>query len=320
MSRRVGGASSDAVASETVEERLSDGATALEAVVAAYFAKAAIDPGVLLSPTALLVGGMTGTARCFDGRSRQPGSRIRRVRRYADGAAVPAAAKVAVPNGVRALLVGYAYAPGGSLQRLLRPALKRVKGVSSDRERLLRRVSQVGARVFSEPEFVRPFLHEADESHGGVLTGSDFKDLPTTLDEPAMSAEVGDLTLLSSPWAEAELEEDGAGRLISVTALDAVGGAASLTFSSCGAGLYIPELDLRAPQTAIVNRPGVSRTAPGAPLPFAAEAALVTQQGRIVGAIAGPSPGVIPDAEALRRAEVGVYRQDRVGHVGTTFR
>lgn len=321
MSRRVGSASNDPIAAETAEERLASGGSAQEAVIAAYFACAGADPGVLLSPTSLIISSMTAAARCFDGRSRQPGVGAKRPRGSQETDTIPAAARIAAPLGPQSLLVAFGYAPGGTTLQLLRPGIQRAKAAgSTGREALLRRVSQVGARAFAEPSFVRALFHDADASHGGNLTRADLAQLPP-VDSPAAESSVGDLSLLQAPWgppAESTAAFEGLGRAVAVVALDAAGGSAALGFYAATDGLRFAELDLVAPLTAVPVRRGVPRQAPGTPLPAPFPIALIADAGRVVGAVA--SPGEASLGARIDNAMLRVFRQDRYGQVGTSAR
>lgn len=319
MSRRSGSASNDPIAAETAEERLAAGSSAQEAVLAAYFACAGADPGVLLSPTTFITSGTTSAARCFDGRSRQPGAGAKRPRGHEDSDKIPDAARVAVPTGPQSLLVAQGYAPTGTTLTLLRPGIQRAKAAGSPaREAFLRRVSQVGARAFSEPGFVRALFHDADASHGGHLTRADLSQLPP-LDSPAVESREGELSMLRAAWDSPSAGASRSlGRAVAIVALDASGGAAALGLYVATEGLHFAEVDLIAPLNAVPVRRGVPWTAPGTALPAAFPVALVADEGRVIGAIA--SPGEVSIAGQIDDAPLRVFRQDRYGQVGTSPR
>jgi hypothetical protein len=320
MSRRVGSASNDPIAAETAEERLAGGASAQEAVLSAYFACAGADPGVLLGPSTLITSGSTAAARCFDGRSRQPGAGAKRPRGHEDADKIPDAARVGVPMGPQSLLVASGYVPSGSTATLLRAGIQRAKASgSAPREALLRRVAEVGARAFTEPAFVRALFHDADASHGGHLTRGDLSQVPT-LDSAATESSHSGVSLLQASWqTPSEAASNSAlGRAVAVVALDSSGGSAALVFYVATEGIRFAELDLVAPLQAVPVRRGVPRLAPGSPLPAPAAVALVADQGRVIGAVASPDMVTVPDR--LDDAPLRVFRQDRYGQVGTSLR
>ncbi len=321
MSRRIGSASNDPIAAETAEEVLASGGTAQQAVLAAYFACGGADPGVLLSPTTLITSGTAAAARCFDGRSRQPGAGAKRPRGSEESDEIPDAARMAVPVGPQSLLVAFGYAPGGTTLKLLRPGIQCAKAAgSAAREALLRRVSQVGARAFGEPSFARSLFHDADASHGGYLTRADLAQIPP-VDSPAREHGLGDFSLLQAPWAvppEPAGSLECLGRSVAVIALDAAGGSAALSFYAATDGLRFAELDLIAPLNAIPVRRGVPRQTPGAPLPAPSPIGLVVDQGRVIGAIAFPGESSV--GGRVDDAPLRVFRQDRYGQVGPSPR
>jgi gamma-glutamyltranspeptidase/glutathione hydrolase len=65
--------SNDPVCEAAAGVELAKGGTAIDAVLAGYFAAAGAYPGVLLGPVTLLLGGTGSGDRAFDGRVGQPG-------------------------------------------------------------------------------------------------------------------------------------------------------------------------------------------------------------------------------------------------------
>jgi hypothetical protein len=62
---------SQAAVEETAQQILSDGGNCLDAVVAGFFAAAALEAGTLFAPVGVLVAGVGRGARSIDGRSLQ---------------------------------------------------------------------------------------------------------------------------------------------------------------------------------------------------------------------------------------------------------
>jgi len=328
VSRRAASASNDPVAAEVAEERIAAGASAQEAVLAAYFACAGADAGVLLSPATFITSGSTAAARCFDGRSRQPGAGAKRPRGHEEADEIPAAARMAVPMGPQSLLVASGYAPSGTTQKLHRPGIQQAKSAGSKaRETLLRRVAEVGARAFSEPAYARALFHDADASHGGHLSRADLTQVPP-LDCATEDVPADGLSILRAPWESSDAAEvpDAAkdagvlGRPLAIIALDASGGAAALSFYAATEGLRFAELDLVAPLIAVPVRRGVPRQAPGTALPAPAPIALVADQGRVIGVVASPSAASGDLVRDVGDAPLKLFRQDRYGRVGSAPR
>lgn len=257
--------SSDPVCEVVAAEEIARGTTALDAVLAGYFAAAGAYPGVLLGPVTLLLGG-TGTGdRAFDGRVRQPGKNAKRPRGTLPGEEPPKAARVGVPYSVPALAVAASYGASASLSRLVQPgvALARERGAER-RAGVLERVGEVGALAFSEPELSRALVRAFGAPNGGLVTPGDFAK-PSGLDVAALRGDVGGGPALTAPWAA-----DGAppfARGVCVSAIDVNGMFVAAAFECQPEALYVEELELSAPLVAQPTLRGVPRLAPGAALP-----------------------------------------------------
>jgi hypothetical protein len=158
--------SNDPICEAAAAEELAKGTSAIDSVLAGYFAAAGAYPGVLLGPVTLLLGG-TGTGdRAFDGRVRQPGKNA-----TLPGEEPPAASRVGVPCSVPALAVAVGYGAQATLRRLVQPgvALARERG-AEQRAAVLSRVGEVGALAFSEPELSRAMVRAFGAPNGGLVT------------------------------------------------------------------------------------------------------------------------------------------------------
>lgn len=253
--------SNDPVCEAVAQEELSRGSTAIDAVVAGYFAAAGAYPGVLLGAVSLLLGG-TGTGnRAFDGRVRQPGKNTKRPRGTPAGQQPPLAARVGVPHSVPALAVALSYGAQASLGRLVQGgvALARERGAER-RAAVLQRVGEVGALAFSEPELSRALVRAFGSPNGGLITPGDFSK-PSGLDVPAML--VGER--LAVPWADEASQPFTRGTCVS--AVDINGMFVGAVFDTQPEALYVEELELSAPLLASPTLRGVPRVAPGTTLP-----------------------------------------------------
>lgn len=271
MTARASAVASDPVAAEAAEDAVLSGHTALAAVVSAFFASAGAYAGVLLSPVSILVAGVGVGARAFDGRLRQPGLGVRRPRGFRADEPIPEAARFAVPVGAAACLVALGYEGDAKLNRLLRPGVARARRAgASSRAALLERIRNAGASALTEAAFIRPLLHVAGPSQGGLLMPSDFRAL-SELDQEAAAVDCAGEELLVCPWsADAPpakgLEPDlGVGHAI--CAVDARGVFAALAYRRVLDGILVDELELEAPRAAVPVRRGVTRVAPGSALP-----------------------------------------------------
>ena len=259
--------SNDPICEAAAAEELAKGTSAIDAVLAGYFAAAGAYPGVLLGPVTLLLGG-TGTGdRAFDGRVRQPGKNAKRPRGTLPGEEPPAASRVGVPCSVPALAVAVGYGAQATLGRLVQPgvALARERGAER-RAAVLSRVGEVGALAFSEPELSRAMVRAFGAPNGGLVTPGDFA-RPEGLDVPALRSEAA-TTRLSAPWAEQA--KSAFVRGATVSAIDINGMFVAAAFECQPEGLYVEELELSAPLLATPTLRGVPRVAPGSTIAAAA--------------------------------------------------
>jgi hypothetical protein len=277
MKARSAAVANDPVADEAAQEYLLSGGSAVGAVLSGFFAAAGAHSGVLLAPVSLLIAGVGAGARAFDGRLRQPGRGTKRPRGFKTGEDIPGAARVAVPAGVGAVLVGHAYDASQRLSSIMKAGISRAERSGAEgRADLLRRIRAVGAGAMSEAAFVRPILRVAGPSQGGLVTPADLGAV-ADIDQPAVERKLGGMTLSEPPWS-AEWEGDGAQELgigCAVCAVDVRGVFAVLSYRRVVDGLVIDELDLEAPLLAVPVRRGVKRVAPSAPLSAPAPIAIV---------------------------------------------
>jgi len=243
---------------------LARGASAIDAVVAGYFAAAGAHASVLLGPVTLLLGGTGSGDRAFDGRVRQPGKNAKRPRGTLPGQEPPPAARVGVPCSVPALAVALGYGAQATLARLVQAgvALARERGAER-RAAVLTRIGEVGALAFSEPELSRALVRAFGAPNGGLLTPADFTH-PEGLDVPA----VRDQDLLAPPWATQAASAFVRG--VAISAVDVGGMFVAAAFDCQPDALYVDELELSAPLLAVPTLRGVPRLAPGAAIPAAA--------------------------------------------------
>lgn len=291
MKMRAAVIGNDPIAEEAAQDFIISGGSAVGAVLSGYFAAAGAYTGVLLSPVSILVGGVGAGTRAFDGRLRQPGRGTKRPRGFKAGEVIPDAARVSVPTGVAAVLVAHAYDTSQKLGSIMKAGISRAERVGAEgRAALLRRVRAVGAAAFAEPMFVRPMLHAAGPSQGGLVTPSDFGPV-TDIDQPAVERQAADLALLEPSWAaEPIADPQGLGIGFAICAVDVRGVFAALCYRRTADGLSLEELDLEAPLLAVPVQRGVARMTPGMALPSPAPIALRRDDaGGLVEVMAAPA-------------------------------
>lgn len=262
-------------------EELARSKSAVAAVVGGFFAAAGAHPDVLLGPLTLLVAGVGSGGRVFDGRLRQPGLGVRRPRGFVTDN-VPLASRVALPTGVAALTVALAYDRRATLTAVAKVGAREATAAGApERARLLGRVASVGPAALAESAFVRPLLHLASPSEGGLLSPADF----VAADDVAHEAHarlVRGTTWLEAPWADAKPEAVApGGERHGICAVDATGVYAALCYEQLGSGLDVPALGLVAALGAVPVRRGTPRVTPGARVMAFAPVAIVCDENSV---------------------------------------
>jgi hypothetical protein len=260
---------------DAARRELQRSESAVAAVVAGFFVAAGIHADVLLGPMTLLIAGVGSGGRVFDGRLRQPGLEAKRPRGLLAGEAVPAAARVALPTTVPALSVALAYDRGATLTALARLGSDAARGVEAEsRARVLERIAEVGTAALTDTTFMRPLLHVASPSEGGLLSPADFA-AASDVSVPAAERHVEGSLWLEPPWAEADAPTNAIALTEAVCAVDAQGAFAALSYSRIGSGLRVDALELVAPLAATPVERGRPRVRPGERIPARAPLAVV---------------------------------------------
>lgn len=303
MSRRVGACSNDPVADEIASQALVDGATALGACLSGFFASAAINDGVLLSPLTILVGGVGVGGRAFDGRWRQPGSGVKRPRGFTEADTIPRAARVAVPCGIAAAAIACAYQTGTSMSSVVRPALALAKKAGVDGRRLaLERIRQQGGHALKDPLFARPLLLLGGPSEGGVMSVEDLAPR-SDLDVALVSREAEGATYHEASWTDQAVAAEALSLTRVVIAVDVNGGFAGVAYQVIE-GPPLEGLQVIAPIGATPVMRGVTRLRPGSALPMAVPLALIAHGSAVdsIGAEPGASRVGVHPSLLLRRS------------------
>lgn len=287
--------SNDPVAEQAAGECLLGGGSALSAVLAGYFASAGANAGVLLGPLSILLAGVGSGVRAFDGRLRQPGLGAKRPRGFREEEPVPDAAFVAVPNSVAAAAVALAYGDERSMSAVVRYGVQAAQRAGADtRAELMQVVRGMGAAAFSDPAFVRPLLHVAGASEGGLLTPTDFAIAPVDIDFPATAESLGD-SWFEAPWSnDGAAQGEGAaapvaGAQMILIAFDTRGVAAAVGYQRCRDGVSIDAMELEAPRTAVPVLRGITRVAPGERLATPVSMAICVESGRPIAVVGSPT-------------------------------
>lgn len=251
---------SDGQAEAAAQASLAAGGGALDAAISGFFGAAAVHPGVLLSPLAVLVGGVGEGGRLFDGRSLQPGRGARRPRGFADPNAIPEAARVPVPTSIATLSFAHAYAHGRSWRSLIEPAIGLAeRSGAPQRARFLERIAEVGAGALADPSYRRPLLRLGSAAEGGLVTPSDLEP-PELAAAPLVATKLGDADWLVAPETGSGAESQSASAILAV---DAQGVFAAVAYRRVELGRVVDELELLVPLSAVPVVRGVPRVTPG---------------------------------------------------------
>lgn len=267
MRTRAAALATEQLVQDVASSELARSRSAVAAVVSGFFAAAGAHPDVLLGPVTLLVAGVGSGGRVFDGRLRQPGLGARRPRGFVSED-VPIASRVALSTSVAALTVALAYDQRATLTAVARSGAKAANDAGAEaRARVLERIASVGPAALGESSFVRPLLHLASPSEGGLLTPADFV-ASEDVTADAHERLVRGVTWLEAPWADSKPDTVAeGGNRHGICAVDVEGVYAALCYEQIGSGLDVPALGLVAPLAAVPVRRGTPRVTPGTRLP-----------------------------------------------------
>lgn len=276
---------SDATAAAAARAALEASGSAIDAILAGFFAAAGAQPDVLFAPSIALAAGVGVGTRAFDGRAAQPGRGASRPRGYVDAQSVPAAAHVAVPRSLGMLVLLHGYLGRTRLRELVRAGVAAAESHGARaRATLLGEVGSLGAVVIRARDVERALLAAGGPVAGGALTAEDlFEAIPAEAEAVSSALDDG-ATALQAPWpigAQARPAD-------AIVACDRWGAIAALAYSRAGDdGVSVPDLEIVLGCDAVPVRRGVPRLAPGTLLPTAAPIALL-QRGTFSAAVALP--------------------------------
>jgi gamma-glutamyltranspeptidase/glutathione hydrolase len=266
-------------AEQAASAALDNVGSAVDAVIAGFFAHAGSEPGVLLSPVAVLVAGVGAGARAIDGRSLQPGKGAQRPRGWKSEAEVPDAARVGVPRSLGVMTLLHTSRGRTSLSQLVKPGVLIAENAGATaRASLLRRFGSSGQTILRSDDFVGAIVAAAGPVVGGALTADDLESaLPEDL--PAKTTAIGDDTsVIGLPW-DAPLGRFAPAEVI--LACDGRGIVVVLAYAPTRVedGVLVPELGIALGKHAHPVRRGIPRTKPGTPLDMPAPIAIAMRSG-----------------------------------------
>ena len=279
-------ASSEPMAS-AARAMLARGGSAVDAVIAAFFAAAALDESVLFAPASALVHGVGAGPRAFDARSLQPGLDASRPRGLKPGQISSDAARVAVPRTIRLVALLHSLHGRKSLGEAAKPAVVLAKKEgNAERASLLADIGDLGAAALERSRTRELLFAVASTPAGGALTEGDL-DAALPREVAVMASPLGDGVTYRVPWGSQPGPAAAASQVSVVVAGDPWGLCALLSFER-GRTLMVPGLGSGLPLRGVPVRRGVPRTPPGTPLPSPAPLAIVDRGPdlRVVAAVA----------------------------------
>jgi gamma-glutamyltranspeptidase/glutathione hydrolase len=272
MSRAAACATTPA-AQKAADRALADGGSAADAVVSGFFALAGESAASLFAPTTILLAGPGVSARAIDGRAAQPGAGAKRPRGIVEDAAVPLAARAAVPRAAQAVLLLQGTQARRSLKKNVAAGVAAAKASGAlRRAAFLSRIGDGGPVALAAAN--EAILRAAGRYAGGLLTEEDLAtarpgDRPAELFEATASTGES-MRVHLEPWAASAPEDEGEETHDAADIVAAVDGRglsiALACFSPAGAreGAHlVPEIEVALPLVAEPVRRAKTRVAPG---------------------------------------------------------
>ncbi len=277
MIRAAASTASSAAARAAAAAIIEAGGTAVDAVIAGFFAAAGERPGVLLAPAIALVAGTGAGARAYDGRSVQPGLGAARPRGFVADAAIPDAAFASAPRSIAMLVLLHGHRGRTSLSVLARDGVAAAEAQGEKaRAGLIRRVGASGVLALRSAEVARELLAAAGSVAGGVLTERDLEEARPAETDAITTALASGANVFTSPWPSLAASAVAAE---AVVACDGRGIVAAIAYVPTGAGVLVPELGVALARDAVPVLRGVTRVAPGTALEAPAPIALLGRKG-----------------------------------------
>ncbi len=278
MSLRAAASTASSIAARAAAaEIIEAGGTAVDAVIAGFFAAAGERPGVLLAPAVALVAGTGAGARAYDGRSAQPGLGSARPRGFVEGVAIPDAAYAAAPRTIAMLVLLHGHRGRTSFSVLARPGVAAADAQDEKaRAGLIRRIGASGVLALRSTEVARALVAAGGAVAGGMLTERDLEEARPAETDAVTTALASGANVFTSPWTPSEASAAGAEAIV---ACDGRGIVAAIAYAPTGAGVVVPELGITLARDAVPVLRGVTRLAPGTPLLSSAPVALLGRKG-----------------------------------------
>jgi gamma-glutamyltranspeptidase/glutathione hydrolase len=279
------------IAQDAADECLLAGGTAVDAVLAAYFALAGATPWGLLAPLTILVAGSGHGIRAVDGRARQPGLGIERPVRYDDDAAAPLLARASAPATAAAVSVASSMFGSESLPRLatLGARIARKQG-ARERAALITRFGSARAWVLQDRAFLAEVAERVPRFEGALLQPADLTIEGADVLPCQPSLTLAGVQAAFPPWYAPASSPISPGSSPLLVLASERGNLAALFLHHPGRIIPLFEGEIELPALGQPVLRGVPRLKPGSPLPLAVPLAVLLEGARathVVGATTG---------------------------------
>lgn len=293
-------AATSPIARAGAEEMRRAHGSAVDSVLAGFFADAGARDAVLLAPMTALVVGVGAGSRALDARARQPGLASERPRGTAVDHEPPLGARVSAsvtPLGTILLHNAYHRASFSDVVAMGRDQANAVG--ERRRAALLEDLGTLKAGACSSEPFVEALLAVGGRSAGGALSRADVVGVPPVVDLAHRAS--GTARIYEAPWAHEPVQRRGVVEIIS--AVDAWGLAAVLAYEVYAPSdvAAVPGLQIAAPLGALPVQRGVPRLAPGTAMPMRTPIAIVDRGAGNVVAV-GAALAELPPGDAIADA------------------
>lgn len=263
-------------ARDVAEARLASSCTAVEAMLAGYYALACSTSWGLFAGVTFVVAGGGVSLTFVDGRPRQPGRGVDRPKRW-DGLDAPPASRAAVPGSVAAAaavsaLFGVTLPKGTSAGAEIARELG-----EKERAKLVGRIGSLGVRALTDRAFVHVLGATILPNEGHPLSAADFEEPPVDVAKSG----VVDGVFAKAPWADDAAKALGIGATThAILTVDRRGTLAAAVIESPEGELPLADGSASLPLAAEPLRKGIPRLRPGTPLPIGAPVRVHLEGGR----------------------------------------
>ncbi|MCS6900455.1 MAG: hypothetical protein RMJ98_12535 [Myxococcales bacterium] len=294
--------SNHSAAQEAAEECLHSGGTAVDAVLAAYFALAGATPWGMLAPLTILVAGSGSGVRVIDGRARQPGLGIERPVRYTNEGAAPLLARAAAPTTAAAVSVASSRFGHESLPQLaaLGARIARNQG-AHQRAALISRFGDARALILQDRTFLAEVAEHVPRFEGALLQPADLAIKGADVLPCQPSCTLAGIQAAFPPWydpSSTRTAAPGARPPFHLLVLASErGNLAALLLRQPEKVIPLFDGEVELPAVGQPALRGVPRLRPGTPLPLAAPMAVLWKGMRVTHMLGSIGEGPILEEE-----------------------